>query len=92
MPPLKSDSEKKFSGNAQRRAKQFILHHGTVLYDFSITDIERYLAAPKNAPEYRGGRSHCDFLANISISKEDIKAKTRYSEGLSFKIVSFGYL
>jgi len=46
-------SEKKFSGNAQRRAKKFILHHGTILYDFCISDVERYLSIPKKIPEYR---------------------------------------
>lgn len=66
-------SEKKFSGNAQRRARNFILHHGTILYDFDISLITRYLTIPRRMPDYRNLRSHSDFLANIGISAADIK-------------------
>ncbi|MDO8580218.1 MAG: lipoate--protein ligase family protein, partial [Candidatus Omnitrophota bacterium] len=34
-------TQKKFSGNAQKRAKHFILHHGTILYAFDLNLIER---------------------------------------------------
>ena len=67
-------SEKKFSGNAQRRARNFILHHGTILYDFDLSVIERFLKMPGKIPEYRRGRSHRDFVTNISCSAEDLKA------------------
>ena len=65
--------EKKFSGNAQKRGKKFILHHGTLLYDFPLEGIERYLKIPKQIPEYRRGRVHTDFLANISAGAEELK-------------------
>lgn len=66
-------SEKKFSGNAQRRARNFILHHGTILYDFDLSVIERFLKMPEKIPEYRQGRGHLDFVDNISRSAKDIK-------------------
>jgi lipoate-protein ligase A len=59
--------EKKFSGNAQRRGKNFILHHGTVLYNFDLSLISRYLNMPKDIPEYRKHRPHTDFVTNIPI-------------------------
>ena len=59
--------EKKFSGNAQRRGKHYILHHGTILYDFDLSLISRYLNMPKDIPEYRKHRSHTDFVTNILI-------------------------
>lgn len=68
-----SDGEKKFSGNAQRRGKNFILHHGTILYDFDLTLIARYLQMPKDIPEYRRHRQHSDFVANISIDPHVFK-------------------
>jgi lipoate-protein ligase A len=68
-----SDGLKKISGNAQKRAKKFILHHGTILYDFDLTKIERYLKMPRAIPEYRQGRSHTDFIANIPAEVRDIK-------------------
>ncbi len=59
--------EKKFSGNAQRRGKNYILHHGTVLYGFDLSLISRYLKMPKDIPEYRKARPHTDFVTNIPL-------------------------
>ena len=64
---------RKFSGNAQRRRRKYLLHHGTILYDFDIEKIEKYLAIPKKEPRYRKGRSHKAFLTNVDISAPDIK-------------------
>lgn len=66
-------NNKKISGNAQKRSKKFILHHGTILYDFDLKKIEQYLTLPKDIPEYRQGRSHLDFVENISVSADIIK-------------------
>lgn len=63
----------KISGNSQKRAKRHILHHGTILYDFGIDLMERYLNIPREIPEYRKGRHHCEFVSNIFRSAEDIK-------------------
>ncbi len=68
-----SDGEKKFSGNAQRRSKNYILHHGTILYDFDLTLIGRYLPVPKDIPEYRRHRRHDDFVTNIPIDPQPFK-------------------
>ena len=67
------DSNKKFSGNAQKRARQFILHHGTILYDFDLSLISQYLAMPKDMPEYRQQRTHDNFVTNISCSLNSLK-------------------
>ena len=69
---LKED-EKKFSGNAQKRGKKFILHHGTILYNFDLTRIERYLKMPLSVPEYRRGRAHHEFVGNLSLSQRQVK-------------------
>jgi len=69
---LKED-QKKISGNAQKRSRKFILHHGTILYDFDLECIEKYLKIPKDIPPYRWDRSHLDFIANIPIAIDDIK-------------------
>ncbi len=66
--------QKKISGNAQKRAKKFILHHGTILYNFDLNVIEQYLKFPKDVPEYRKGRKHLDFVTNVSLSAVQIKA------------------
>ncbi|MFH1798434.1 MAG: lipoate--protein ligase family protein [Candidatus Omnitrophota bacterium] len=64
---------KKFSGNAQARKKKYFLHHGTILYDFNLDMIPRYLKHPIKEPEYRNGRTHKDFLTNIPINPEEFK-------------------
>lgn len=63
---------RKFSGNAQRRGKRVILHHGTLLHHFDISLAEKYLAAPLKAPAYRQGRAHKDFMANINRDPQKI--------------------
>ncbi|MBU0469651.1 MAG: lipoate--protein ligase family protein, partial [Candidatus Omnitrophica bacterium] len=63
----------KISGNAQKRGRSFILHHGTILYDFDIKKIEQYLLVPKDMPEYRQKRRHDEFVANIKISTLDFE-------------------
>jgi len=65
--------EKKFSGNAQRRGKYYILHHGTILYNFDLSLISRYLNTPDQMPEYRKHRPHTDFVTNISIDPRIFK-------------------
>lgn len=67
------ENHKKVSGNAQKRARKFILHHGTLLYDFDLRKIERYLKMPQSTPVYRQGRPHTEFLANLCVPLKDIK-------------------
>ncbi len=64
---------KKVSGNAQARKRRFLLHHGTFLYNFDIDRVGFYLKEPKKVPEYRNGRAHKDFLANLPLSDREIK-------------------
>jgi lipoate-protein ligase A len=61
-------ADRKFSGNAQQRKRTHFLHHGTLLYAFDFTQIDRYLKSPPRQPEYRRRRSHAEFLCNLSMS------------------------
>jgi lipoate-protein ligase A len=72
---------RKFSGNAQQRKRRFLLHHGTLLYDFDLARAGRYLLAPARQPEYRGGRDHAAFLRNLDLSAEEIKSLLRVAWG-----------
>jgi len=69
----------KFSGNAQRRKKNFLLFHGTFLLDFDIALVEKLLSMPSKQPEYRQGRSHQDFLTNLNLPSYIIKDALRKS-------------
>jgi lipoate-protein ligase A len=65
---------KKFSGNSQRRHKGFLLFHGTFLLDFNLPLVGEFLKFPSRQPDYRGSRSHDDFLMNLNLSADAIKA------------------
>lgn len=64
--------ELKFSGNAQRRRRQFLVFHGTVLLNFDLALISRYLKFPSLEPEYRAGRSHSDFVVNTHRKRSQV--------------------
>ncbi|MDH4263095.1 MAG: hypothetical protein OEV78_08630 [Spirochaetia bacterium] len=54
---------RKISGNSQARKKNWLLHHGTILYDVkNINKISKFLRHPPKEPDYRKGRPHKDFL------------------------------
>lgn len=62
----------KFSGNAQQRKSRSILHHGTLLYDFDLSCVPRFLKPPERMPAYRAGREHREFVRNIPVSRESL--------------------
>ena len=57
----------KFSGNAQRRRRTFLLFHGSFLLHLDIQLLGKALPLPSRQPEYRSGRSHIDFLVNLKV-------------------------
>ncbi|HET6423361.1 MAG TPA: lipoate--protein ligase family protein [Planctomycetaceae bacterium] len=59
----------KFSGNSQRWQKNALLHHGTILYDFDLAQIDRYLQFPSRQPDYRADRHHHEFVTNLPATK-----------------------
>ena len=64
---------RKFSGNAQRRKKNYFLFHGTFLLGFDLELITAVLRQPKIQPDYRGQRTHRDFVVNLNIAQNEIK-------------------
>lgn len=74
---------RKFSGTAQQRKRSVLLHHGTVLYDMDLSLIPRYLREPPRQPEYRAGRSHLAFVANLPLPREEIQQRLRQLWGVN---------
>jgi lipoate-protein ligase A len=64
---------RKFSGNAVRCKRDHLLYHGTLLYAFDLSLIERLLLAPPRQPDYRGSRSHHEFVMNVPICLGDLR-------------------
>lgn len=70
---------RKFSGNSLRVKRTHLLYHGTLLYDFDLSLVERYLRMPPRSPDYRDGRKHTDFLANLPVAREQVVEAIRSS-------------
>ena len=64
----------KFSGNAQRRKREWLLFHGTFLLDFDLSLIGKALRTPPRQPEYREQRSHAEFVTQLKLSSASVKA------------------
>ena len=65
---------RKVSGNAQRRGRRALLHHGTLLYDFDAALAARYLREPLRQPAYRERRPHTDFMGCLPVRREVLAA------------------
>jgi lipoate-protein ligase A len=69
---------RKISGNAQRRRKQALLFHGTLLYKADLALIGAALLLPPHMPDYRQARGHEDFLAICPAERDAlVKALAR---------------
>lgn len=65
---------KKFSGNAQKRKRGTVLHHGTILYGAGPGNFTRYLEEPADRPAYRAERDHDAFVAPLALPADHIRA------------------
>jgi lipoate-protein ligase A len=64
----------KFAGNSQRRRKHFLLFHGTLLLNCDLALVSELLPMPSLQPDYRASRSHSDFVTNLNLPTEKVKA------------------
>jgi lipoate-protein ligase A len=71
----------KVGGSAQRRGRRFVLQHGTLLYGLDMSLQERFLRQPSDAPDYRGGRTHAEFCANLPLSRSELEGRLRRAFG-----------
>jgi lipoate-protein ligase A len=66
--------DRKFSGNSIRAKRDHLLYHGTLLYDFSLELISSCLKMPRRQPDYRQGRGHEQFVANLPLNGAALRA------------------
>lgn len=64
---------RKFSGNAVKYKREWLLYHGTLLYQFPIATVSRYLKMPPRQPAYREARDHSDFLVNLECNPNSLR-------------------
>ena len=63
----------KFSGNAQRRRRNFLLFHGSLLLNFDLSLISELLNMPSLQPDYRASRAHEQFITNLDLPADQVK-------------------
>ena len=63
----------KIGGSAQKRKRNALLFHGTVLYQMQPEIISRYLRQPKRQPDYRADRPHSEFLRTLRAPLHELK-------------------
>lgn len=71
----------KFSGNSQRRRKNFLLFHGTFLLDFDLALVGELLHMPSAQPDYRARRPHGEFIANLELDAAAVKLALTHAWG-----------
>ena len=87
--------ERKIGGNAQTITGDSFLHHTSFLWDWDNTNMD-YLALPDKRPDYRGDRSHEDFLVRLkdhygntqhsSINKNSLFQHVKTAANASFEL------
>ncbi|MEM8864463.1 MAG: lipoate--protein ligase family protein [Planctomycetota bacterium] len=70
--PAADGARRKFSGNSLRVKRGWLLYHGTLLYDFDLPLIGTLLRTPPRQPDYRQGRDHEAFVANLPTDRETL--------------------
>ena len=79
----------KFAGNSQRRRKNFLLFHGTLLLDCDLACIGELLAMPSLQPDYRAARSHAEFVTNLHLPAAKIKTALAEAWGANEELKEF---
>ena len=64
---------RKIGGSAQKRKRETLLFHGTVLYRMQAGIIARYLKQPMRQPDYRENRPHGEFLRTLDAPLLEMK-------------------
>jgi lipoate-protein ligase A len=78
--------DRKFGGSAQKRTPRALMHHVSLLCDFDLERIARYLEEPRKQPEYRRQRTHEEFLINLSLPPGEVRLRlTRICSGMSIR-------
>jgi lipoate-protein ligase A len=57
---------RKILGSSLHLPREHALYLASILVDTPVEKLDRYLRHPTREPDYRGGRSHGDFVANLA--------------------------
>jgi lipoate-protein ligase A len=74
---VSGDHARKVSGNSLRVRRSAVLYHGTLLDSFDLGLIARILRHPPREPDYRAGRAHGEFVANLALGRPALEEAVR---------------
>ena len=69
-----TDGLRKISGSSLYMPRSSALYLASLLVSARIEDWDRYLKHPSREPDYRGGRPHADFVANVDALAPGVTA------------------
>jgi lipoate-protein ligase A len=81
--------ERKVSGNALRVRRHGVLYHGTLLDAFDLDLVGRVLRHPPREPDYRAGRAHGLFLANLELGRRRLEETVRVAFGAADRLAAW---
>jgi lipoate-protein ligase A len=58
--------DRKVAGTSLFRSRNYLLYQASILAHLDLDAIQRYLKHPSKEPDYRGRRSHRDFLTSLA--------------------------
>lgn len=64
---------RKFSGNAMRVTRDWLLYHGTMITSMELSLVSKYLGEPDRQPDYREQRAHDEFITQLPLSANRLK-------------------
>jgi lipoate-protein ligase A len=69
------DGDKKISGSSLYMPRECALYLASVLVTARLADWDRYLRHPSREPDYRGGRTHGEFVVNLGELNAEMTAE-----------------
>ena len=76
----------KISGSAQRRSNQSILHHGTLLFDVDLEEMQKVLSIQAGEIHSKGHKSVKSRVTNISSYLKDPMDIVEFKERILFEL------
>jgi lipoate-protein ligase A len=68
-------SEKKISGASMYMPRHCALYLASILVNVRMSDWDRHLRHPSREPDYRGGRTHGEFVVNLAELNPEVTAE-----------------
>jgi lipoate---protein ligase len=67
--------DRKISGSSLYMPRECALYLASILVSARLADWDRYLRHPSREPDYRGGRTHAEFVVNLGELNPEVTAE-----------------